>query len=210
MRPIDVRHEKYGDARSRDRRWLQSNTRTSDSQSPSRYNENSCSPFLRVRTHVQRYRRSCSIASCKCSCHKLHRFRSPPPLNPFLGVLFIGYSCSTAMLSERCSNPSCKRDAPFDARIEYTFPYWFLNNVCAALSVTSTGDPALCLGITRVRTGGPDVLRLVKSSDIKGLQTLFGAGKASPVDIYQYGKTALSVSHSSLLRLDSAISFLQR
>ena len=194
-RPIDGRHDNHGDTRSR--RWLQSETRISDSQSPPKYNENSRFPFLRVRAHVQRYWSSCCIASCKCSCHKPRLIRSPPPLDAFLGVLFVGYSCST-ILSERCSNSSCKRDAPFDARIEYTFPYWFLYNVCAALSVTSTGDPALCLRITRARPGFADVLRLVKSNDIRGLQTLFSAGKASPVDIYQFGDTPLSVSHPSL------------
>ena len=209
MRPIGSRHENHGDAQSRDCRWLQSETRISDSQSPSKYNENSRFPFLRVKAHVQRYWRSCCIASCKCSCHKVRRFRSPSSLDAFLGVLFVGYSCSTAILSERCSNSSCKRDAPFDARIEYTFPYWFLYNVCAALSVTSTGDPALCLRITRARPGGPDVLRLVKNNDIRGLQTLFSAGKASPVDIYQFGHTALSVSHPSLSDLRFGLFFLE-
>ena len=210
MRPIDGRHENHGDAQSRDRRWLQSEARISDSQSPSMYNENSRFPLLRVRAHVQRYWRSCCIASCKCSCHKLRQFRSPPPLDTFLGVLFVGYSCSTAMLSERCSNSSCKRDAPFDARIEYTFPYWFLYNVCATLSVTSTGDPALCLRITRARAGGFDVLRLVKNDDIRGLQTLFTAGKASPVDIYQFGLTALSVSYPSLCEIPFGFFFSEK
>ena len=210
MQTIDGRHEHHGDAQGRDCRRLQSETRISDSQFPSMHSENSRFPFLRVRAHVQRYRRSCGIASCKCSCHKLHRFRSPPPLDAFLGVIFVGYSCSTAILSERCSNTSCKRDAPFDARIEYTFPYWFLNYVCAALSITSTGDPALCLRITRARTGGLDVLRLVRDNDIRGLQTLFGAGKASPVDIYDSGYTALSVSHPSLSEIGFGLFFLEK
>ena len=209
VRPIDDRHENHGDTRSRDRRWLQSETRISDCQSPSKYNENSRFPFLRVRAHVQRYWTSCCIASCKCSCHKLRRFRSPPPLDAVLGVLFVGYSCSTAMVSERCSNSSCKRDAPFDARIEYTFPYWFLYNVCAALSVTSTGDPAVCLRITRARSDGPEFLRLVNNNDIRGLQTLFSAGKASPVDVYMTGHTALSVSHPSFSEIRFGLFFLE-
>ena len=210
MRPIDSRHENHGDAQSRDRRWLQSNTRISDSQSPFKYNKNSRFPFLRVRAHVQRNSRSCCITFCKCSCHKPRRFRSPSPLDAFLGVLFVGYSCSTAMLSETCSNSLCKRDAPFDARIEYTFPYWFFYKVCATLSAASTGDPALCLRITRARTGGPDVLRLVKNSDIRGLQTLFSAGKASPVDVYQFGNTALSVSHPGLPEVRFGLFVLER
>ena len=210
MGPIDGRPENHGDAQSGDRRWLQSKPRISDSQSASMYNENSRFPSLRVRAHVQRYWRSCCIASCKCSCHKLRRFRSPPPLDAFLGVLFVGYSCSTAMFSEKCSNSSCKRDAPFDARIEYTFPYWFLYNVCATLSVKSTGDPALCLRITRVRSGGPEVFRLMKDNDIRGLQALFSAGKASPVDVYDFGHTALSVSHPSLSKIRFKIFFLER
>ena len=208
IRP-DGRHENHEAAQSRDRCSLQSDTRISDSQSPSKYNENFRFPFLRVRAHVQRYWRSCCIASCKCSCHKLRRFRSPPPLDAFLGVLFVGYSCSTAMLSERCSNSSCKRDAPFDARIEYTFPYWFLYNVCATLSVTSTGDPALCLRITRARLGGAGVFRLLKDNDIRGLQALFSAGKASPVDVYEFGHTALSVSQSSLSVIRFNLFFLE-
>ena len=102
------------------------------------------------------------------------------------------------MISERCSNSSCKREASLDVRIEYTFPYWFLYNVCATLSVTSTGDPALCLRITRTRPGAADVFRLLNNNNIRGLQALFSAGKASPVDIYEYGYTALSVSQTSL------------
>ena len=210
MRPVDGRHEIHGDAQSRDRRWLQSDTRISDYQSPSKYNENSRFPFLRVRAHVQRYWRSCFIASCKCSCHRFRRFRSPAPLDLFLGVLFVGYNCSTAMLSERCSNSSCKRDNPFDARLEYTFPYWFLNNVCAALSITSIGDPALCLRITRIRPNGRDVFRLLKNDDIRGLQALFSAGKASPLDIYDCGYTALSVSHPSLCEIRFGLFFLEK
>ena len=210
MQPIDSRPENHGEAQSRDRRWLQSNTRISDPQSPSKYNENFRFPFLRVRAHVQRNSRFCCITFCKCSCHKARRFRSPPPLDAFLGVLFVGYSCSIAMLSKRCSNSSCKRDAPFDARIDYTFPYWFLKNVCAALSATSTGDPALCLRITRARTGGPDVFRLLKNNDIRGLQALFSAGKASPVDIYEFGHTALSVSRPSLSKIPTNLLFLER
>ena len=114
------------------------------------------------------------------------------------------------MLWRRCSNSSCKRDAPFDARIEYTFPYWFLYNVCAALSVTSTGDPSLCLRITRARTGGQDVSRLVKNNDTRGLQTLFSAGKASPVDVYEYGYTALLVSHLSLPEIEFYLFLLEK
>lgn len=113
------------------------------------------------------------------------------------------------MLSKRCFNSLCKRDAPLDARIEYTFPYWFLNNVCAALSVTSTGDPALCLRITRARPGGADALRLLKNNDIRGLQALLSAGKASPVDIYEFGNTALSVSHPSLSEIRLNLFFLE-
>ena len=197
-RPIDGSRNNQRDTRIRDHRWLQSETRLGDSESPSEYHKHSKFPFLRVRTHVQKYGRYRCIASCTCSCHTVHRFRSPPSLDAFLGVLFIGYSCSIAGISERCSQVSCKRDPPFDGRIEYTFPDWFLYNVCAALSVSSTGDPALCLQITRARSGGPDIRRLVKNNDIRGLQALYTARKASPVDIYVFGQTALSVSRPSL------------
>lgn len=207
MRLANSSRENHGHAQSRDRRWLPSATQLSDSQSSSRYHKNPRSPFLRVRAHVQRDQRYCCVASCKCSCHTFRQFRSPPPLDPFLGVLFVGYSCSTVRLSERCSILSCKRDAPFDARVEYTFPFWFLYNVCAALSVTSAGDPALCIRITRARPGGPDVLRLVKNNDIRGLQVLFSAGKASPVDVYSLGQTALFVSHPSLPEIHFSLSF---
>ena len=210
MRPIGSCRENHRDAQCRDRRWLQSEARISDSQSPSKYNEKSRFPFLRVRAHVESSWRSCCIASCKCSCHRFRLIRSPAPLDTFLGVLFVGYSWSTAMLSGRCSNPSCKRDAPFDVRIEYTFPYWFLNNLCAALSLTSIGDPALCLRITRARPGGVDILRLLKNNDIRGVQALFSAGKASPVDIYDFGHTALSVSHPSLSEIRFNLSSLER
>ena len=208
MRPIHGRHENLGDTRTRDHRWLQSETRLSDSESPSGYHRNSGIPFLRVRTHVQRHGRYRCIPSCKCSCHTLRGFRSPPPLDAFLGVLFIGYNCSMVGLSERCSNLSCKRDAPFDGRIEYTFPDWFLYNVCAVLSLSSNGDPALCIRITRARSGGPDIARLVKNNDIRGLQALYSAGKASPVDVYEAGQTALSVSHPSLPDIQFGLFFL--
>ena len=209
IRPIDGSHENHGDAQSRDRRWLQPETRNSDSQSPSTYHGNSCLPFLKVRTHVERHRRHRCIASCKCSCHRLRRFRSPPPVDAFVGALFVGYSYSTVRLSERCSDSSCKRNAPFYAQIEYTFPYWFLSNVCAVLSVTSTGDPALCLHITRARSGAADVLRLVKNNDIRSFQALFSAGKASPVDVYLPGQTALSVSNPSLSDIQLGLSSLE-
>ena len=198
LRPIDGSRNNHGDTRTRDHRWLQSEPRLSDSESPSGYHKNSGFPFLRVRTHVQTNGRYRCIASCKCSCHRVCRFRSPPSLDAFLGVLFIGYSCPIVGFSERCSQVSCKRDAPFDGQIEYTFPDWFLYNLCAALSVSSTGDPALCLRITRARSGGSDIRRLVMDNDIRGLQALYSARKASPVDMYDFGQTALSVSHPSL------------
>ena len=203
LRPIDGSHENHGDAQCQDRRWLQSETRISDSQSPFRYHGNPHFPFLRVRAQIQRHQRYRCFASCKCSCHEIRRFRSPPLLDAFFGVLFVGYNCSTVILSKRCSTPLCKRDAPFDARIEYTFPYWFLYKVCAALSVTSTGGPALCLRITRNRPGAADFLRFVKSNDIRSFQVLFSAGKASPIDVYERGQTALFVSHPSLSDIQS-------
>lgn len=207
MRSIDSSHENHVNVESRERRCLQAETRISDSQFPSVYDRNSRFPFLRVKAHVQRHRQYRCIASCKCSCHTFRRFQSPPSLKAFLGVLFIGYNCSTVRPSERCSNSSCKRDAPFDARIEYTFPYWFFYNVCAALSVTSTGNPALCLRVIRARSGGSDTLRLVKSNDIRGLQALYSTGKASPIDVYQLGQTDLFVSHPSLSNIHLSYSF---
>ena len=68
----------------------------------------------------------------------------------------------------------------------------------AALSVSSTGNPALCLRITRARSDAGNFLRLVKNDDITGFQDLFSAGKASPMDVYTLGATALFVSHPSL------------
>ena len=38
----------------------------------------------------------------------------------------------------------------------------------------------------------------VKNNLIRGLQSLFGAGKPSPVDAYPFGHTALSLSQLSL------------
>ena len=147
-------------------------------------------PMLGVKVRMQSHQRVFCTSRCNCVCHASRRYRSPRSFDALLGTLFMGYTGSRIRFAEKCTSSLCKSRS---LKVQYLFPQWFLHDTLATLTVATSGAPAFCLNVTRLRAGGPDILRLIKSNDLRSLQLLYSTGSGCPKDIFHNGQTALHV-----------------
>ena len=146
-------------------------------------------PMLGVKVRMQSHQLRFCTSSCSCVCHMSSAYRSPH-LFDVLATLFVGYTGSPIRFAEKCTSSLCKSRS---LRVQYLFPQWFLHNTLATLTIAPGGAPAFCLSLTRLRAGGSDILRFVKSNDLRSLQLLYSTGSGCPRDVFHNGQTALHV-----------------
>ncbi len=147
-------------------------------------------PMLGVKVRVQSHQRHFCTSRCNCVCHASRRYRSPRSFDAPLGTLFMGYTGSPRRFTEKCTSSLCKSRS---LKVQYFFPQWFLHDTLATLTIATSGAPAFCLNVTRLRAGGPDILRLIKSNDLRSLQLLYSTGSGCPRDVFNNDQTALHV-----------------
>ena len=150
-------------------------------------------PLLGVKVLMQSYQRGFCTSRCNCVCHASRQYRSPRSFDALLGTLFTGYTGSPIRFAGNCTSSHCKSRS---LKVQYFFPQWFLHDTIATLTIATSGAPAFCLSVTRFRAGGADILRLVKSHDLRSLQLLYSTGSGSPKDVFYDGQTALHVGRS--------------
>ena len=146
-------------------------------------------PILGVKVRIQSHQLGFCTSRCSCVCHMSRPYRSPH-LFDVLGTLFVGYTGSPIRFAEKCTSSLCKSRS---LKVQYLFPHWFLHNTLATLTIAPSGAPAFCLSVTRLRAGGPDIRRFVKSNDLRSLQLLYSTGSGCPRDVFGNGYTALHV-----------------
>ncbi len=146
-------------------------------------------PMLGVKVRMQSHQRHFCTSRCNCVCHASRPYRSPRSFD-VLGTLFVGYTGSPIMFAKKCTSSFCNSRS---LKVQYLFPQWFLNNTLATLMIAASGAPAFCLNITRLRAGGSDVLRFIKSNDVRSLQLRYSTGSGCPRDVFRNGQTALHV-----------------
>ena len=164
------------------------------------YTPSSSNILVRIKGHARTHQDNHCDSACKCACHIMNQSRSPRSVDALLGTLFIGYSAAPFRAKTKCTASECKGNGSIKINMEYLFPLWFLLNVSAKLMISSTGDPAFCLRITRTRTGGHDIKRLITSNDLGSLQSLYSSGRGSPNDVFENGQGALYVSLTKISR----------
>ena len=146
-------------------------------------------PVLGVKVRMQSHQRGFCTSRCNCVCHASRPYRSPHSFD-VLGTLFVGYTGSPIRFAEKCTSSLCKGRS---LKVQYLFPKWFLHDTLATLMIAANGAPAFCLNVTRLRAGGSDILRFVKSNDVRSLQLLYSTGSGCPRDVFDNGQTALHV-----------------
>ena len=149
-------------------------------------------PMLGIKVRVQSHQRGFCTSRCSCVCHASRPYRSPH-LFDVLGTLFVEYTGSPIRFAEKCTSSPCKSRS---LKVQYLFPQWFLHDTLATLTIAASGAPAFCLSVTRLRADGRDILRFVKSNDLRSLQLLYSTGSGCPRDVFGSGQTALHVGRS--------------
>ena len=147
-------------------------------------------PMLGVKVRMQSHQRGFCTSRCNCVCHVSRRYRSPRSFDALLGTLFMGYTGSPIRFAEKCTSSLCKSRS---LKVQYFFPQWFLHDTIATLSIATSGAPAFCLSVTKIRAGGPEIRRLIKSNNLRSLQLLYSTGSGCPRDVFYTGQTALHV-----------------
>ena len=152
-------------------------------------------PVIRVSGHSMRDHGIC-FDYCNCSCHKVHRFRTPQILTRALGALFV--QCSGYPLESlvRCTDTRCQVQYKLNAKIHYWFPAWLLSRMMAIhFMLTLYNEPVVSLTVRVVVSGTADIIEFAAQDNVTGLQRLFNGRSASPNDVdVTYGRTALGVS----------------
>lgn len=119
---------------------------------------------------------------CRCSCHRLHRFKSPQFLVQLLGSFFLGY-VGLPMISASCDTFKCNHQPSPTLWIDYYFPGWFLEWRVYLLMRNRRGfGPEQLLRVTRVVSSGSDPLKAAMQGDVQRMRVLLRDGNASPYD----------------------------
>ncbi|KAL9076252.1 MAG: hypothetical protein Q9157_003716 [Trypethelium eluteriae] len=125
---------------------------------------------------------------CPCVCHNIQRYKVPAIMENVTGQLFYGYS-GKLLLSQRCSFSGCLEQKATRSRMTYFFPRWFMNRIISLnLQVDNFGSPSLNLKTRRAVPEMSQIFTLSRLGDLEGLQRLFTAKIASPMDIHCEGK----------------------
>ena len=140
--------------------------------------------------------KSCNV-SCRCSCHKKGRLKSPKFLTTILGSIMVGYNAIPG-LAPKCNDPSCKGQS---TKITYTyaFPEWFVSRVLYLnFNNEQLRGPELCLRVVRVRPFDADIFVAMadQREEVALQQTkrLLLAGEASVLDVNPQGYSLVSVT----------------
>ena len=152
--------------------------------------------IVRVGTFLPRRRLASCTTSCACSCHNLHNFKSHPILSRFLGRLFVGYSGYPSGMVPQCTVVSCAARLSYTAQVYYFFPTWLCSKLLSiSLMSSPLGEPTICLSVRRIISPTAEIFHFASVGDSDSIQSLFVAGKGSPMDIRgDNGNTPLDVS----------------
>ncbi|KAL9085994.1 MAG: hypothetical protein Q9165_007356 [Trypethelium subeluteriae] len=127
-------------------------------------------------------------SGCPCVCHNTQRYKIPTIMENITGQLFYGYS-GKPFLSQRCSFSGCLEQKATRSRMTYFFPRWFMNRIISLnLQVDNFGSPSLNLKTRRAVSEMSQIFTFSRLGDVDGLQRLFTAKVASPMDIHCEGK----------------------
>jgi hypothetical protein len=150
-----------------------------------------CSTMASYGLQVVGYRYQPCSAGCPCRCHKRHHHSTPPVLNRFIGVLFIGYS-SIVVKHPRCDESSCYQPSKFPLQVIYRFPAWLLNRaIIIAITQGSFESIQASIALHKIVPQTADIFELGASGDVAGIHAMIKMGKASPHETYRVGGSSL-------------------
>jgi hypothetical protein len=150
-----------------------------------------CSTMASYGLQVVGYRYQPCSAGCPCRCYKRHHHSTPPVLNRFIGVLFIGYS-SIVVKHPRCDESSCYQPSKFPLQVIYRFPAWLLNRaIIIAITQGSFESIQASIALHKIVPQTADIFELGASGDVAGIHAMIKMGKASPHETYRVGGSSL-------------------
>lgn len=120
---------------------------------------------------------------CHCTCHKVHRGRSPQMLDNLLGVLFWTYS-GLAITRQACDTSTYVRKSDYAVKISYLFPSWYVRKaISLTCKMMPLGGPLISLKTARIIDYCAPIFHLVRLGDIDAIKALYKQGLASSLDI---------------------------
>ena len=154
-------------------------------------------PFVvGIRTHLSMYQQKPCATLCRCNCHNVQSFRSPPLLRNLLGFVFIKYSGYPFGLSRQCSDVVCQSQPHFKARAIYYFPFWlFSRMIDMTFMLSYSHEPSLSLAVRGTFSANSDIWRVIMLDDAQGVQSILNKRAARPNDVeIPGGRSSLHVS----------------
>ena len=153
-------------------------------------------------TSTIRQRAMRCIPTCTCRCHRPQRWKSPPWLQSFFGLLFTGY-VGLPMMSSPCDNSLCQHRSELSTSIQYYFPAWFAHWVISlCIQMSKHNGLTHVLRISRVVWNGSELFMKARSGDSEGVKAVLASRQGSPFDVDADGSTALEVILPNILIID--------
>ena len=137
--------------------------------------------------------------SCKCSCHRQKRIRSPPLLKRIFGALFVGY-VGLPTFSATCGfRNSCCKHVDLKGSVIYMFPAWFTALiVIAKVQYLQNHGPQMLIRCQRVLPNSSPIFQATAMAKWGLVESLIKGGKASILDVTDQGISVLSVSKPTM------------
>ena len=155
-----------------------------------------------IKAYVPTHQQLPCSALCKCTCHRVHKFKSSKSPHWLTGTLFVGYSGVPIGRLHKCTENTCLRRSPLSAYVHYIFPSWFVAEVLS-LTLATASQSRISVSLTMRRVLSEDnseAYRFVIQDNVGGLKELFSRGRATPNELYfKSGQSILSVSPVFLL-----------
>ena len=141
---------------------------------------NTSAAAVRISASMSRY--SCKD-NCACVCHRRQAWRTPRPLNKFLGTLFLGYT-GIPYITPQCNSKECTQRSSAIALITYLFPSLLLARVLLLVfRFSSMNGLEFNLRVPRIVSSTARIWTLAWTGDIEGTKELFQHGLGSPFDV---------------------------